>query len=625
MENEQILYRLFQVVAYDLTHKHFKHVCDKATLYDQLVAGVGLDKLLKQYVRREDAALFEQRVNLTQHIVTAVCKNLLDVFYKVPRSSTARRTVSYKGEQGTAKKSEELEAVLSGFWGNSSFDNWLGTRFIELNATDPNAFVVFEWDEFDNTKERLQPRPFEVPSSAAVDFAYKNQVLQYLIVKNEHYYDRVKVDRGGVFAPRLRKPNEGQVKGSKFTLYGKDQTWQLLQVDENEAFAPTTEEGVVFAVNGLDADGKVVPRAYVKLGRKMYRLFEFLPHNAGKVPAFRVGYYRDLATKGETYVNPLHPAEPFLLKTITSNSHLDLVATLIAFPQMVKYGQKCPDVKCLNGHYADGSTCKTCNGSSVKSTSPSVQDAIVIKMPESREEAIPLDELITYLSPPVDVVKWQEAYIENLTQKAKRIMFNSDTFTKVQVAKTATGENLDAQNVYDTLYPFAGRFSKIFVFSVSVMAKLTDLDKDLVVGYNFGKDFKLKTLEMLIDSLVQVSTLNAPALAQDINNDIAEIIFAEKPTELQRFKLRQSYDPFKGKTDKEIAVLLAGNLVSKKDKVLYANFSRIFDELELEFAKDSKNFYGLNRAEQRQKIYEKVDLILAEIDAENPAPSLPIA
>lgn len=616
MDKEKLIYRLFQVAAYGLTHKNYSHVEKKAKLYKQLVAGVGIDDLLKQYVRREDKELFKQRVQLTQHIVTSVCKNLMDVFYKIPRSNSARRVLTYTNENRD-KLAAELEKLLGKFWGNASWDDYLATRFIELNSIDPNAFIVFEWDAFDNRKEMIQPRPFEVSSSAAVDFTYKNQVLQYLIVKHEHYYDTGDVMQIGENENTLRKPNEGKTKGEKYTLYGKDQTFQLLQISNKLVLQHSGKDGDIKPTN---IKGQTIN--VVKLGEHFYQFVEYEAHNLDAVPAFRVGYYRDLATGGDTYVNPIHAAEPYILKTVKVNSEFDLVATLLAFPQQVKRGKACDDEKCYGGKYDDGSTCKTCEGQGVIATAPTAQDAILLGMPDAKEEMIPLEQIITYVSPPVDIVKWQEQYIENLTVKCKQIMFNSDIFTKAQVADTAQGKNLDMSNVYDTLHPFARRFAKIWVFGTTTFGKLADRGKDLVVNYTFGKDFKLKTLDSLIMDLSIANGLNNSSLVQHLNDDIAEIIFSEKPIDLQRYKIKQFYNPFNGKTDNEIQILLAGNLVPIKEKILHANFSNILDELELEYAEKKKNFYELKRPEQRKAIYDKVDNIIKLLAEENPTPEL---
>ena len=384
------------------------------------------------------------------------------------------------------------------------------------------------------------------------------------------------------------------------------------------------EEGVIAETL---IDGK--PGKVVKLGKIPYRYVEAGEHNLGYVPAYRVGYYRDLATGGETFVNPLHACEPYLLKTVKANSEFDLTATLIALAQQIRYGKECTDESCYKGYYDNGEACNTCGGDGVRATASSAQDSIVIPIPKNPEERIPLDELIKWVSPPVDIVKWQEDYIEGLTRKCTKIMFNSDLFTKSEVAETAHGKNLDMQNVYDTLHPFAISYARIWTFGTKAFAALTDMDKKLVANLTFGKDFKLKTLDSLILDLSTANNLNNAALKAHLNDDIAEIIFSEKPLELQRYKLKEFYNPFKGKTEAEIKGLMASDFVALPQKVLHANAGYIFDQLEVEFSKktgtgEQNNFYLLKREEQETAIYAKVNEIIEAIKGENPEPVIPV-
>lgn len=616
MTLDNILERFFQVVAKGLRHKYYAYTLEKNREYMALVAGVGLDKMLKQYVRRENKELFNQRVAITQHIVTAVAKNLLDPFYKVPRSNSGRRVLAYSGDSAKEGKINEVEGMLSKFWGDESFDDYMSTRFIELNSTDPNAFIVFEFGPFDAATQLIQPYPYEVASAMAVDYKKINKVLKYLIAEDVHNY-RVKTKEGlgAESLTILRDPEKDYKVGNKYTLYTENETFQLLEVGENE------EPGMAALVEGtptlLGPEGK----QYVKLGKRYFEFKTFIPHNVGMVPAIHVGYYRDLATNSETFVNPIHPAIPYLKKSIKTNSELDLVATLLALPQPVMYSEPCKATNCYEGiDQTTNKACGVCGGTGKKATAPSSQDAIILTLPDSKEEMLPLDQLIKYVHPPVEIAKWQEDYVEKLTFQAKRVMFNSDVFDRKQIADTATGKNLDMQNVYDTLHPFAIKFSKAWRKGVTIMAKLADRGENLVVSYTFGKDFKLKTLDSLITDLSTASNIGSPTLVQHLNYDIAQIIFSEKPLELQRYKLKELYNPFSGKTEKEILTLLNTNLVSRKDKVLHSNFGRIFDELEIEFAKTGKDFYQLKRMEQREIIYKKVEEIIAGLDAENPEP-----
>ena len=126
MEEEEILLQFFRCVANKTTHKHYARTVAVRKLCRQLVLGEGIDDLLKQYVRREDPDLFEQRKRITNHITPAICGNLLNVFNKIPRSNSSSRVLSY-GEAGE-DRTAVLEKILDGFWGGSSFDDYLNAR-----------------------------------------------------------------------------------------------------------------------------------------------------------------------------------------------------------------------------------------------------------------------------------------------------------------------------------------------------------------------------------------------------------------------------------------------------------------------------------------------------------------
>lgn len=203
-------------------------------------------------------------------------------------------------------------------------------------------------------------------------------------------------------------------------------------------------------------------------------------------------------------------------------------------------------------------------------------------------------------------------------------MYNGHDFTRKLVGETEGAKEIDMGNVYDVLYPFANDRARTWVFGVEIVGKLIDRAEGLITNYTVSKDFKFKTLEQLLRDLQAASLINNPALTQHLNDDVAAIIFADDEIQLLRYKLKKTYDPFSGKSEKEIAILLVSNFVTRRQKVLHSNFFIIFDELELEFAGQSKNFYKLNRVDQRAAIYGKVDALIAELGEENPAPVLPI-
>lgn len=605
---ETLIFRLFQVVSYGLTHAHYNKVVEQRKLYRQLVAGEGIDDLLGQFVRRESVELFEQRKKLTHHTVPSICASLTDVFYKVPNSNTARRVLAYTNDNAENDVTV-LEKILANFHGAQSYEKYLATRFIDLNITDPNSFVVFEWSPFDNRVENIQPTPFEVSSVEAIDYKKVNAILQYLIVKNEIALDRPK--KG------LYNPTTDIAKGYKYTLYAPNQTVQLIQLSK-ELIAPINYE-----------KGKIYQQTYlgllinvVKLGENYYKYVEFEPHNLGLVHAFQVGYIRDLKTNGDTFVSPLHRVEAYLLKTIKAVSEMDLTTSLTAMPQMIAYAPQCEAIDCFNGTKRNGETCGTCKGSGLKSTAPSSQDAIVIAMPKNKDEFVPLESFVKYVHPPIEILDFQDRWIDKLVETAKKIMFNSDTFTQSSLSETATAKMIDMQNVDDTLKPFADKYSEVWEHGVKIMAALASRSQGLVAKMIFGKSLKLKTLSDLVGELQTAQTINNASLVRYIDEDIAQIIFAEKPKQLQKYLLKEFMNPFTGKSEKEITMLLATNLVTLEDKVLHANFERIFDELELEYTLKGLDLYSLTKEKQREAVYGKVGTLIESI--QNAQPTLPL-
>lgn len=589
MNRDQAVARFFEVVKEGKRRNFYDRTVDKSDTYLKLTTGEGLDELLEQFALRESNEMFEQRKRMTKHIIKSVVKNLLDVFFKVPRSNYIR-TLGFQGDDGNKKK-KEFEKILSEFWGDQSLDDYLATRFIELNSVDPNSFVVIEWNPFDNEKERAKPYPFEVSAKEAVDYTYTNHILDYLIVKQN-----------------LPKENTGSAGESlsKYTLYHTDQTFQLIEIDTRKDPVSARDE----EITQID-DGRLV----IRLGRLVFEYIEHTPHNLGQVPAFQVGYVRDLYTKGSTYLNLYDAAIPFLEKSIKVNSELDLVMSLIAFPLRIRYVDACKNPECFKGLLREsGETCPVCNGTDKAPTS--AQEEITIKLPDNAEDIQDLDKFLTYKAPPVDIISFQDEYIEKLSRNAKKIVFNSDIYDKKQIAETATGKNIDLQNVYDTLYPLALKFARSWEFCVEIIAKITDFDTSLVHSLRFSKDFKLKSLEDLLSELERINKSGGGTeIRKNVNKDILRLMYSDDQVSFVRWEVQESFNPFAGKTEEEIMFQMSSDFVPKRTKVLYANLGQIFDQLE---AESEINIYELPKQKLRDLVSKKVDELMTEIKENTP-------
>src|SRR5690606_34797840 len=186
------------------THPNYKRVNELSVLYRSLITGDGVEGLLRQFQQREDEQAFQQRIDLMVSTTDALCSSIMNPFEKVLRTDPLVKRIESKDEKAIDILTDKLMDFYSSENQNSGLDYWLQTRFKALSFIDPNAFLVLEWDGFDNNRERASPYPYEVSCQQAVLFAYNNSKLQYLIDKKPIEY------------------MEGDVKkkGFKYTLYG---------------------------------------------------------------------------------------------------------------------------------------------------------------------------------------------------------------------------------------------------------------------------------------------------------------------------------------------------------------------------------------------------------------------
>ena len=593
---------LIETAQKNLRHPNYQRTLDIAMDCLAYSTGKGLDEKLQKFVKREDDEAFSQRVLLTKHIVQSVCGNISSVFEKVFRSHY-QRILQYPKADGGNSKMSELETVIEDFNGDLTLDEYAKTRFYELNQTDPNAWCVVEFDPF-KPGERAKPYPFEVSSEMAVNYRRINNVLQWLIAKTPH---------------SIPDENGTMYDAERYTIYASDRAALLEQVSKMQLKQqgiyqyPVGENGFIVLEDG---------RELYKFGDRLFIYTESKPHLETRVPAKRFGFIRDKQTAGDCCLPIYHLSSPWFEKIIKQNSELDLTMCLLAYPQRIRYAPACDDPDCNGGHHrATGDICRACHGTGTKNSPTSAQDEIVLKMPMTKDDMLSLDGLLTFKSPPTDILKTQIDYLDSLMQAAKQATFNSDIFTRQEVQSTATGKNLDMQNVYDVLSPFAQSFASFWLFLIETSAKFTYLYQDLSAALIFPKDFKLKSSADLLLDLESINRAEAGAAVRSaVQNDIARIMYADDPLGYKRYRVKETFNPVRGLSEAERTMFITSDLVPKKDRVFVMNFESIFAEAEMRFA----DFYEFTEQKQRQEIELILQDIMNEIGT-TAAPVLPIA
>lgn len=605
---------LIDVIYNNRQHRDYKRVTDMAEKLMALVTGEDMEPLMKQFKRRESKDEFQQRVLITQNITSTVCQNIKKPARKVPRSNAAQRILAYDDDE-EKKKLREIERILKRFWGNVSLEKYLNERWVDLNYTDPNSFIVVEWKDFDNKKEKAKPYPFHVNSKDAIYFKYEDNILQFLITK--HY---LRDAAGGIIEVQSTDTGKGKEAKQKirtlekFTMYCKDFTIVLTELPNDQKIGRTDD--MVF---------KAKDNAVIQIAGRYFKLTLPQPHNLGFVPAARVGFQYDEYTEARTCVSPINEAVPILMKMVKANSELDLTMALHAFPQKIQYYEDCPNPECYKGKIANSEeVCPVCNGEGFDVVS-STQEVIKLRLPRNREDLPPLENFIKYIYPPVDLVEFQDKYIARLTAWCKEAVYNTDIFSRKEIADTATGKNIDLQNVYDALYPFAEAYASTWEFFVMAISKITETDKGLYYNFIFQKDFKMKSLTDLLNDLKIIHDSNADSFAKEaVQDDIARILYTDNELGYLRYKTMNAHFPYKGKTKQEIIAIINNLPVTDEIRILWENFTVIFNEIERKEITSTKKtmFYEMTYEKQWEIINKIVQRIKDKREQNNKMPEL---
>ena len=576
-------------------HADYQRTVDLAKEYKAHVSGVGIDDYLKRFAKREDEEMFEQRKRLTNSISQSVASSLQKPFYKVARNKNVKKKFTLKGDK---TREEIVKKMISGFYGTNELntkglDFWLKNRFIELTFTDPNAFVVIEW-EAKPENVPLEPYPYEVNSIDAYDYTYKHGVLNELFTRQSETI--IYLDKDGA---------EKEKVVDAFTLYEIGSSLKVVE------YCPK-----YFEAKGIVIDET---RQVTFVENEIHFIATYNETNLDFIPAFRVGYIRDTATDGRTFVNPFESAMPYFRKALKAVSELDLSITLHTFPQKLQYVTKCKGKgtkKCNNGMVSGTQTvCSECKGSGLQ-IHTSGQDAIYFPLPDTPDEMFDLDKILVYKQPPIDLIKFQDEYVRNLKKDAHLSVYNSNMFLAEdpQFAKTATEVNTNTQGIFDTLFPYTEKFSEVWKTAVKVFVRLSGFLTDFELVHIFPTDLEIKTVAVLMAELKLANESEAPSYFRDaILEEIANQVYEGDELGREKHFIRHKFFPFSGKTETEIQFLMASPYVSNFTKVLYANFEAIFTDIE----KAVPNFYKLNYNLQWEKLNEFVKPYLEEINSQN--------
>lgn len=569
------------------THKWYDRTVKWANLYEQLITGEDQELLIKEFFASLTKDELDKLTKITKSITPSVCNALMYAFFKVYRTKPVTKSIQFENDEEIKQK--ELNKKLSKFYSDESLEYYMEKRFHDLSFLDPNCFIVTEFENFDYKTEKASPYPCEIMSFEAVNYRKKNGVLEFLLCEHAIQY---------------QGKDNNPVDGVKLVMYTDMEVVVFTQVKRSDNKKYDDKGEFILSEDGVTQIG------YVYQDRQF--TIEVYKHNTGWVPATQPGYIPDKKTRGVTFVNPFHyGALNYLLKSIKSVAELDITANKHAYPQKIAYIEGCT----LNANgicSTSGENIMTCSKCAGKGhlEHESSKDVLRLKLPKNKEDMIDLNQILVYKFPDVAGVEWMQKYVNELTEKCHKGVFNSDTFSTDSIKPTATENNISLSNTYDTLSGYAGKISAFYSFEVRTCAKILDY-KDAIVTLLYGNDFKLKSASELLADLKMANDSGAPPfIVSEINNDIASIIYQNRPADLLRFQVKARLYPFSGKTSTDILSGITAGMTTKIDKVKFMYFDNMLEELEQESITTGENPWkellkGYTGEDEWNTVYEK--------------------
>jgi len=600
-------------------HEHWEHVKELTDKYYRPFFGDNkkkLGELLVQVTRRETDADKTFRIAITEFITSAICEQFSTSVDKATKTPPVIMKVEL-ADKDNETDTKKLTDAGKEYCGQMGVMEYLTTVVSHEALIDPNAFVVTVFDNFDARYDKPRSYPVMVSSEEAYNFEYYNHQLGWLLMRvpfekkiddrliSDFIYTQYQDDYHFRFTPV--HPDSVTVDESGFGTY----------VDENnekidiEAFKPSEKDVTTIFMKATEGRAYQVDIAYQN----------------SDVQAYRIGYAPDKSTKGKTMVSMMHPAKPYLMKSLKTVSELDITAAYHAFPQKIMYVTPCTGhgkKKCQNGkEMGTENNCKSCGGTGDKMVS-SAMDHIVKRIPKGNEKDVGLDNMVVYKAPPTDILKWQTDYIKSLREDCYKAVFSSDIFTREEVAATATAKLADMNNEYQAHQQGLKHLSWMFRKTYRLLAQLNSVHVENInveLAYPSQKMFSglSDNIELLKESNAAGASLS---IVRQIESNAIESMFADDPQGKERALEEQYQNPFSGRSKETIDTIIGTESAAKEDRILFSNLPKILDicewETERDLAEDDERstFYDLSRLERNEKVKEVLERFISKIDEE---------
>jgi len=570
-------------VSEDTPHRDYQRTVDHAKWCYQIVTGDDQKEILVSYKVRETQKQVDQRIRITNSRTQYVSNKVKKLFNEVHRCDDVVESINYGKSNDTALA--DLTGALNEWYEGKPLDKYIANRFKDLSFEDPNSYIIVEFENDDPVNKKPTVYPFEVRANEVYDHKYVNGVLKYLIAQHPiTYKSRVK---------------NTVLTGNRYTLYGIGYSWVLQHIPKGAIYE--IPEGYTEVVLYVGKDKK--PEKFI------YQGFESM---TTECPAFRVGYMDDPQTRGRTKVSPMYPSEKIITDLIWNKSEYDLSKALHGFYQKFAYVDNCNSCHGegkITNDYDNVVSCTSCKGTG-KDIHSTVQDIVLYKMPGDPGTAMKLSDMVYFATIPEHLIKMQREDFVSDQRDVFNAIFGANVLDRSEIVETATAKNYDWRAVNNTLFEYADHVSEFFKFAVKQAANHRGESDGLQVQHSFPSDFKLESVQELIDQRASASTAGVSnSIISTIDLAILSKQHKDNPEFIKAYKARERFKPMSDKPASERMILLTSTLpADDPERILYLYYERIMSDL----FDDYPNFADFPYKKQKALVYGEVDKILAK-------------
>ena len=586
-------------VLHEVTHEHYSRVVTLADEYKfYATAEENLIERLK--VIREHET--EEDLKYRSLITYPSNGSLFGQLTRKPDSLISVNGINQVLTLGNESRDNELKESLSNYFGTDGVERYTFEEILPISYIDPNAWLLINFDNFNEQEERAKPYPILLRSNEVINFEIVNGVTKYVLVKKPSI---IQYKSGG---KTLTK------EGNNFYLYLNNISIELIEVKEKSNLKIAKDKP--FSIDSIDE------QTVIGIKGKSFRVAVH-QHNIGKLQATRIGYKKDIVTDNKTLVSFIHPALNNLKELLALSSYRDVMNNKQAFARIFAFAPMCKgeyhekgSLQCNGGKVWEDSgerSCNSCNGTGVNIPTSEMKGAIY-PLPQNPESSLwDLSKLMHIERAPIENLTYFKEAIEDVKNRALEAIYSRKINQSTSGTESYQSRLLDAHEQDKALKPLANKIANTITFQYDIVARITELIDGLTNTYTFPNNLGFVSNIDLIEVVKLSRESNLPnELIIPLLEQQAIQEFSNNYEGLAKFDIAKEHKPFFAESSLDVSLKIDRGLVSKDIQYLYTNFDLIMKKIKSKYS--FVEFKSLSFELRERFIQDELESIIEDIE-----------